>query len=206
VVGLDIATEALRCCQARGLRRLVRASAERLPVADGSCHLITALGLIEHVEDDAQFVGELARVCRPGGYVLLLTSAYRALWSRHDDLVHHKRRYTRRGLKALLTGKEFEIVKLSYVNMFLLPAIVGFRLLRSLISPRASSSHNGTPDMFQPSEPINRLLYAILRVEQGLLRYVELPFGVGLVALLRRTPQPAAAAHPQPGELVGANP
>lgn len=53
------------------LSRLVRAAAEQLLFASESCELITALGVIEHLDDDKGFLSELHRVCRPGGHVLL---------------------------------------------------------------------------------------------------------------------------------------
>ncbi len=130
VYGLDVAPEALQFCRQRGLRKLVHASAEQLPLVAGGCDLITAIAVIEHLDDDAAFVAQLAHACRPGGYVLLLTSAYQQLWSAHDEAAHHKRRYTKTQLAGLLRCEEFEIVKLSYVNIVLLPAIVGFRVLK----------------------------------------------------------------------------
>src|SRR5438445_10012688 len=76
VCGLDFSSDALTFCQKRGINQLVRASATSLPFADGSYDIITALGLIEHLDDDKGFVRELYRVCKPGGHLLLLTSAY----------------------------------------------------------------------------------------------------------------------------------
>ena len=188
VVGLDLSTEALAFCRARGIPRLLQASAEQVPLADASCQLITALGLIEHMDDDAKFVRELARLSAPGGHVLLLTSAYRMLWSEHDTAVHHKRRYTKRELHTLLTREGlFDIVKCSYVNTTLLPAIVGLRGLRAVLRMKANTSEEGTPDLFRVPAILNALLYGVLRTEGWLLRAVDLPFGVGLLAVVRRT-------------------
>ena len=187
VWGLDVAPEALQHCRARGLRRLIRGLAERLPIADDSCDVVTALGVLEHVDDDAGLIDELARVCRPGGHVLLLTSAYRGLWSAHDEAVHHKRRYTRAELLRLLSRSEFEIVKLSYVNALLLPAIVGFRLAQRLFQRRCVERPSRSPDVFRVPGPLNHLLYACLWAESRWLRQANLPWGVGVLAVVRRT-------------------
>ena len=195
VWGLDISPEALGYCQTRGLQRLIRGSAEQLPVADASCDIVTALGLLEHLDDDAAFVDELARVCKPGGYVMLLTSAFRSLWSTHDDVVHHKRRYTKRELRRLLGRKGFDVATLSYVNAFLLPAIVGVRLVQRLFAGEDRMLPSRSPDVFRVPEPINRLLYACLWMEDQVLQRVSLPWGVGLLAVMRRNGEPGRVAR-----------
>ncbi len=186
VVGLDLSPEALAFCQTRRLPRLVQASADRLPVSTGSCRLITALGLLEHVEDDRQLVMELARATAPGGYVLVLTSAYQALWSEHDEAVHHKRRYTRPQLRRLLQGEEFEIMRLTYVNILLLVPVVVLRVVRRLTQRRKASIREGTQDVFAVPSWLNGLLTGLLRFESWMLRSIELPCGLGLLAVMRR--------------------
>jgi SAM-dependent methyltransferase len=184
VSGLDIAPEALAFCRARGLSRLIRASAEELPVADASCDLITALGVIEHLDDDRAFLQNVRRALRPGGHVVLLTSAYKSLWSHHDDVVHHKRRYRRTELTQLLRAAGLEPVKVTYANMFLLPVVLAVRSARKL-NPFARAVE-GTPDVFLPAPIINSLLTRVLLAESRIIHRVPLPFGIGLLAAARR--------------------
>jgi len=94
--GLDVAPEALHFSRKRGINRLVRGTTEYLPFRAESYELITATGVIEHLCDEEGFVHDLYRVCKSEGYILLLTSAYEFLWSRHDEIAQHKRRYTKR--------------------------------------------------------------------------------------------------------------
>jgi ubiquinone/menaquinone biosynthesis C-methylase UbiE len=119
----------------------VRASATSLPFADASYNIITALELIEHMDDDKGFLGELYRVCKPEGHILLLTSAYKLLWSQHDEIVHHKRRYTRKQVEALLHASRFKVVSSSYVNTFLFSPILVIRLVQRLVSSGGHSAH-----------------------------------------------------------------
>ncbi|MBI4545324.1 MAG: class I SAM-dependent methyltransferase [Gemmatimonadetes bacterium] len=183
--GCDLAGEALRFSRTRGIERLVQASALELPYRDGSYGLVTALGVLEHVDDDARMLRELFRVLRPGGRLLLLTSGHPALWSEHDELVHHKRRYRRPELRARVEQAGFRIERLTHANLALLPAAVGLRSVRFLL-PRRSRAGSGSPDLFQPPWPLNQALYAILRLEAALLRAVDLPAGLGILALARR--------------------
>src|SRR4051812_40050263 len=99
--GLDASATALDFCVTRGLGGLVRGSGDRLPFADGSFALVTAIGVIEHIAADQAALDEWARVLRPGGQLVLLTSAYRWLWSGHDVANHHVRRYTSGQVEAL---------------------------------------------------------------------------------------------------------
>jgi len=185
VCGLDFSSDALTFCQKRGIKQLVRASATSLPFADASYSVITALGLIEHLDDDKGFLGELYRVCKPEGHILLLTSAYKCLWSQHDEIVHHKRRYTRKEVEALLNASGFKVVSSSYVNTLLFVPILLIRLVQRLVSSGAHNS-DGSPDLFMPPPTMNRLLYWLLWTEAQFLKVTTFPFGVGIVLLAKR--------------------
>lgn len=184
VSGLDVAREALHFCCKRGVNRLVHARGEHLPFKPESFSLVTAIGVIEHLDDEKGFLSEVSRVCKPGGYILLLTSAYDFLWSRHDDIVHHKRRYTKAQLRRLLTTSGFEVVQSSYVNTFLFPPILVIRLVQRLSGTAVAK--NGSPDVFKPASLINAFLYMVLWIEAKLLRFMSFPFGVGLLAITRK--------------------
>ncbi|MBL4888576.1 MAG: class I SAM-dependent methyltransferase [Candidatus Lindowbacteria bacterium] len=190
VTGMDLSVDALEFCKERGLSRILRASAGEIPLKNESVDLVCALGLIEHLDDDAVFLKELLKVCRPGGHVLILTSAYKFLWCEHDDAVHHKRRYTRRGLKLLIEDCGFHVTRISYVNMSLLAPIVLFRGVRRALQifagPKVMSAEKGTPDFFSIPSALNRLLYLVLAIEGKLMSVVDLPFGVGLIAVITK--------------------
>ncbi len=185
VYGLDVASEALYFCQKRGINRLVRATAEQLPFRPGSYHLVTAIGVIEHLDDEEGFLSELFRVCKPDGFILLLTSAFNFLWSRHDEIVHHKRRYRKGQLRQLLTSAGFEVVRSSYVNVFLFLPILAIRLVKRLTGTSVVTE-NGSPDVFKSSLLVNGVLYTILWVEAKLANFWDFPFGVGLLVIARK--------------------
>jgi SAM-dependent methyltransferase len=109
--------------RARGLL-VSRADAQRLPLQDDSMGVVTALDVLEHLEDDERAVRELRRVLRPDGVLVVAVPADPALWSAHDDAVGHLRRYTAEGLRALLTGAGFEIERLWSWNVLLRPLAV----------------------------------------------------------------------------------
>jgi len=184
VCGLDYSAEALRFCQKRGLKNLIRATGTSMPFIKDSYDTITALGVIEHLEDDKGFLAEVFRVCAPSGYVLLLTSSYEFLWSRHDEIVHHKRRYTCRQLQSLLAASGFETVRISYVNTILFIPILITRLIQRFLSEKEETE--GSPDLFVPPRILNRILFRVLWLEARLMSICSYPFGVGIVVLARK--------------------
>lgn len=179
-VGVDTSMTALTFCRRRCLGRLVNADGANLPFADRSVERITAIGVIEHIEDDVGALREWARVLRPGGQLTLLTSAYAWMWSGHDVSNHHIRRYRARDVSVLLNSVGLAPVQVSYVNSLLFAPIAIVRLIERLIrrgrSPRAHKNTAELPAAF------NRLLVAVLAVEARLMRWTSLPFGVSIVA------------------------
>jgi SAM-dependent methyltransferase len=98
--GIELNTDAAQLARDRGLGEVRVGRLEELPWEDAVFDLITCLDVIEHVPDDVVALGELRRVARPGGWLLVTVPAYQALWSRHDEANHHFRRYSRSMLRA----------------------------------------------------------------------------------------------------------
>ncbi len=128
VWGCDISPDALAFCQQRGLEDLVECSVERLDFPDNAFDVLTGCDVIEHVEDDNQALREFHRVLRPGGIAVLTVPALQWLWSPHDEVLGHLRRYHRKPLRRKLQAAGFEELKLTYVTSFLLPLMVVHRM------------------------------------------------------------------------------
>src|SRR5438067_3051164 len=164
-VGLDFAEAALQFCRERGYDRLVRGDLTALPFAGAQFHAVTALDVIEHVEDDKAAVGEIARVLRPGGILVATVPAYRFLWSGHDVALHHYRRYSRSEVVALLIGAGLEIEKSTYMLTGLFPIAALQRLLARLRRGREAAA--GLPPV---PRWLNALLIHLQRAELALAR------------------------------------
>jgi 2-polyprenyl-3-methyl-5-hydroxy-6-metoxy-1,4-benzoquinol methylase len=184
-IGVDFAREALVHCRARKLTGLVQASGLQLPFRAESCAVVTAFGVVEHIEDDVGLLEEFARLVQPGGHVLLLTSAYRFLWSEHDDFVHHKRRYTRAELLEKLRKVGLEPRKLTHVNTVLFPAVAVGRAVQRMGFLKPGSAGE-TTDIFDVGPALNRVLLGVLKLESRWLRYWSFPFGVGLACVAQK--------------------
>ncbi len=183
VTSIDAAWDALAWAGKRALSNRVQGLAEQLPFRSHTFDLIAGLGLIEHIETDDVALREMARVCRPGGLLLLLTSAHQFLWSHHDRANHHCRRYTAGQLRKLMVGAAWEPFCVSYVNMFLFPVIVTIRVAQRATGwdVRQTSS-----DLAMPHPWLNAICRCLLYAEALWLRHGTLPFGVSLVCLAKR--------------------
>lgn len=182
--GIDADEQAVRFCMERGVRDVQQVTVSTLPFADGTFDLVTILDVLEHIDDDAGTLRELHRVLRPGGLLLVSVPAYRFLWGPQDEISNHKRRYLARELRTRLVEAGFRVRKLSYFNTILFPAIAGIRLLR----PYRPGSPNLKSDftMTRPG-PANTLLGGLFGLEAPVVRRMDLPFGVSILALAQKS-------------------
>lgn len=183
-VGIDVSPTALAFCRARGERRLVLGSGDGLPFTDGSFDAVTAFGVIEHIDDDRAALSEWARILKPGGPLVLLTSAYPWLWSGHDVSNHHKRRYYAREVAGLLAGAGLVPRKVSYVNTLLFPPIFTLRMAERVARGRRPPKPR--KDTAEVPGPVNTLFLGLLDLERLAIRRWRLPFGVSIVALAEK--------------------
>jgi SAM-dependent methyltransferase len=186
VWGVDSAVSAVSYSHDRGWPRVLLGSATDLPVQDHTFDLVTALGVIEHVPDDDRMLAELFRVTRPGGHMLLMTSAHPWLWSVHDDAVHHQRRYRKREFAERISGAGWAIEQLSFINAFLFPPIAVIRLLQRLVPKGPVHEDREMSGFFIPPLGTNRALEELLAFEGSLMSLGNLPMGVGLLCRARR--------------------
>lgn len=177
--GLDFSPTALAFCRKRGAERLVQGRAERLPFADSSFDAVTAFGVVEHIDADREAMNEWARILKPGGQLVLLTSAYQWMWSGHDVSNHHTRRYLVREVKALVEDAGLRSQRMSYVNTFLFPMVLAVRVVeRMRRGKRPPEPHKDTGEV---PGPVNRLFVRLLDLEGRIIARRALPFGVSII-------------------------
>lgn len=180
--GLDPYRAALDFSRRRGLDRLLAGDACRLPFAERSFELVTALDVVEHIDHDTAALAEMKRVLVPGGRLLLTVPAYQFLWSQHDVALDHFRRYTARMLRGRVEQAGLAIERLTYCISLLLPLAVVVRLSERL-RPHRERPHAA---LIELPELLNRFCLATVRWEAWWLRHGNLPCGVSVVCVARR--------------------
>jgi len=146
---------------------------------DRSYDMIALLDVLEHVTDDKGSLIAIFERLKPGGTLLLTVPINPWMWSAHDVAHHHHRRYRKHEIRKLAQDAGYEIELLSPFNSLLFPPIAAVRFVGKLTGKDDS-------DDAMPSPAVNKALDLIFGLERDLVGRVPLPFGVSLVAVLRR--------------------
>jgi len=202
--GLDSAPEAIAFARSRGVERLAQGSITAPPFANGAFDCVLALDVIEHVDDDFGILTSLFKILRPGGHLIVTVPAFDALWSEHDEINHHKRRYRASQLKTLIENAGFHADRVTYCNTALcLPVFVTRKaknLARALNLRRGNSEGQELKsDLGDYPGFVNDGLYKLMRGETRLMERVNLPFGVSILAVATRPLESATAPVPAEG-------
>jgi SAM-dependent methyltransferase len=151
-----------------------------VPYPNDQFDLITALDVIEHIDDDQASLERIRSLLKKDGKCILTVPAYMCLWSKFDELNEHKRRYTKKQLLEKLELSGFKVEKLSYYNTLLFPIVYIIRKLNNILH------RNGSSDVDMPNPFLNSVLKMIFGIEKYLLRYCNMPFGVSIIAVLKK--------------------
>lgn len=190
VSGVELSDAAAEVARARGVGEVVFGRLEELPWSDEHFDLITCLDVLEHTPDDRATLAELRRVCRPGGHLLLTVPAYPRLWSTHDEVNHHHRRYSCAALRSAAREAGWTLERMSSFNSLLLAPAAVVRLSRRRRARRRggeSAAANYTDELSIGPSWLNGALELPLALEaRWLRRGGTLPAGLSLLAILRR--------------------
>jgi SAM-dependent methyltransferase len=182
VTGIELSPTSVGLARERGAGEVVEGSVLEMPFAADAFEMAASLDVIEHLEDDLQALRELRRVVAPGGSLLVTVPAYQWLWSGHDEINHHHRRYTRRSLQSVGEQAGWQQVRTTYFNSLLLPAAIALRVLDRFSRKTTESSL----DLWVPPAPVNWLLERPLAIEAALIgRGGRIPAGLSLLAVFR---------------------
>jgi SAM-dependent methyltransferase len=185
-VGIDLNAVGLRHARDAGLARLARASVVALPFPDRAFDLVTSFDVLYALQarDARLAMHEMARVLKPGGWLLVNVAALEVLRGGHSVLAEEVRRYDRRLLREELEVAGLRPARMTYTNLALFPMVWAARVLQ-----RAAGMD--TPDetgheISVPPAPMNAALDVLLRGEARVARRIDLPFGSSLLCTARK--------------------
>jgi SAM-dependent methyltransferase len=155
-------------------------SASPLPglpgIERGTYDMVAVLDVVEHIEDDVAALKAMKDCLKPGGKILIAVPAHQWMWSAHDVVNHHHRRYSKKTLKAAIAAAGLEPRKLGYFNSLLFPLAAAARIAGRMTGRDDS-------DDSPPPGPVNKLFEAIFRMERHLVGRVPLTPGVSILTL-----------------------
>lgn len=149
----------------------------------GQFDILTALDVLEHMDNDVAALKNMNRFLSPNGYLILTVPAYKWLWSGEDVISEHKRRYTKKTLINCCRAAGCEVQFISYFNLSVLPAIAFVIFLYRIFSPEKPQHSNLRP----MSTYLNNLIYRITSLEAHWVgnKLICLPAGSSLIFRLK---------------------
>lgn len=184
VDNVDISAEAVKYMLGKGFERVFQTDATRLPFKSKNYDLIVAFDVLEHIKEDSRAIDEWKRVLKPKGKIILSVPAYPWLWSKHDEVMHHFRRYSRKDLSVLAKKHNFKTKKLSYAFMFTLLPLIVFRGFYKLSPLDRQNKKFSTKSKIPKS--LNSILVKLISFEAKILRKFSLPAGSSLFVILNK--------------------
>lgn len=149
-------------------------------IDDGAYDLIVLLDVLEHIPQDVAALAFLRRKLAPGGRIIVTVPGAPWMWSAHDVVHHHQRRYTTAQLKRVFQQAGLRPSFWTHFNSLLFPLIAAVRLVGKL------SGREGGDDAM-PAAPVNAMLKAIFGAERHWVATFSIPFGVSMAMVAEPT-------------------
>lgn len=136
--------------------------------------LIVLLDVLEHIQHSREFMDSLSSILKKHGTIIIGVPAYQTLWSIHDEVLKHYRRYNWELLEK--DTSSFKIVYKTGFNYLLLPIrFLQLKLMRNI--------HNTN----QTGKFLNLVFLQISNIEFNLRRIKLNPkFGLSIYAVLKK--------------------
>jgi ubiquinone/menaquinone biosynthesis C-methylase UbiE len=179
----DLTPDALQRARASG-RPLVRADMEHMPFTSGSFDLATSFDVVQSLPDDRKALREMARVLKPGGYVVLNVTALELLRGDHSDVWSELRRYTPQTAARLIEDAGLQVARITYLFASLVPLMLAVRRVQRMLRPFRAP--RGDSDLAVPPAPVNAILTGLVNGEAALARRVAMPFGSSLLVVAKK--------------------
>jgi SAM-dependent methyltransferase len=193
--GVEMQATARDACARRGLTAHPGSLPDDIPLPPHAFDLVIATEVLEHVERDTEAAKSLARLLKPGGVLLVTVPAHQWMWTVHDEMNHHFRRYSKTGLRRVIEGADLHISWLSFQMVALFPVMAAGRLASRARGKRKDANIRLLPEV------INTPLRWMFEAEKWVLPLVPSPVGSSLICAAKRpaTPEGAGASErPRP--------
>jgi len=181
VTCLDTEELAIEYCQKRGIKNLFHGDLKSyISKSNQKFKAAFMLDVIEHIPDDQDVVNDVYKILEDDGYFIAAVPAFQWLWSKHDEIHMHYRRYNKTNFTKLFKNAGFKVEYVSYFNSFLfLPAV-----LKRFIDKATKNESNKPVD--EVSTTINNIFYKIFKFEKNFLGNFSFPFGLSIILIARK--------------------
>ena len=179
--GIDISEKAIENCKRNGIQNAFVMDAQKISLPE-KFDFIIASDCLEHLQDDVTAIRNWCELLKPGGEMVIFVPAFQSLWSNHDEVNMHYRRYMNKELRDKLIGENLTILKSSYWNFFLFIPLYIFRKIDSFFSANKKKEGHMVENKIA-----NYILLKLLLFENRILKYVDFPFGVSTFCVAKKS-------------------
>jgi SAM-dependent methyltransferase len=182
--GIDISEKAIEICHKKGFVNCVTLDGANVTLQKNSFDIVIASDCLEHIEQDGEALESWFHLLKPEGIAIIFVPAFMFLWSGHDEINHHFRRYTKTELSDKMKKAGFKIDKSGYWNSLLFLPAASVRLGKKALFGK--DKVKAGDDLKQPPALINTALTKLLFFENKLHKVMPFPFGVSVFAVGRK--------------------
>lgn len=181
ISGIDISKEAIKKCRKNEINNTFLRDCVNTRFKDGEFDVLIASDILEHIEIDNNALREWNRILKKDGILIVFVPAFDFLWSKHDEINYHYRRYSRNKLVHDLKKNKFKILKASYWNFSLFIPISFIRVFQYFT---AKIFRGDGDQLFQLPNKVNIALLYLLKIENRLLEKSFIyPYGLSVFAV-----------------------
>lgn len=143
---------------------------------------ITALDVIEHIQDDQSSLQQIYQLLKPEGQLLLTVPAYESLYSVGDAAYGHYRRYNKHTIQTLLSKTGFSVSYITYFFSFLIPLAIARKYYLSLRQIWRKDCH------INISIETWKIFSTMSKIEQLIMQKIKsLPCGIAMFVAAHKT-------------------
>lgn len=178
--GVDISEIAIQNCKSNGISNAYVMDAQHITLQN-KFDVIIASDCLEHIQNDEDALQNWSNLLKPDGTILVFVPAFMGLWSHHDKVNMHFRRYTLNELKLKLSASKMVVQKGSYWNFFLFIPVFLVRKIEKILPSRKNDSGD-----LKNVPALNIVLYTLINFENWMLRFTNFPFGISTFCIAKR--------------------
>lgn len=181
--GIDTSKEAIRYCRKRGLTRTKVFDGIKIPFKANTFDVITAIDVLEHIDNDLKALVEIRRVLRKNGLAIFLVPAHPKLWSTRDINLHHFRRYAIGELERKCRKAGFNLLESQNVDF----AVYFLFTLVHLFSKREKGISQIKMDTASINKMLNEVMFIYEVLENKMQRFITFPIGLSIAVVVQKT-------------------
>ncbi len=174
IFGIDTSKQAIKSCKKKGIKNVSVVDGSKTHFKNKEFDIIIASDVLEHIKDDEKALSEWKRILKDEGKLILFVPAFNFLWSNHDNINRHFRRYSKKELIKIVKESGFGIIKASYWNFFVFLPSSFIKIFKKIFVEKSRDN------LVKVNPVINKMLLKMIYIENRLLNNINLPFGVSV--------------------------